>query len=322
MHKYNSTMDLGDSTMSQAVSAEKCYVEFFHNIKICLRRWDNNNKSRQHIGSAEHYLLQKLEAAKGSVRASLLDDFDTPAALFHLGELVRDTHRYLDLCCTNNNNNNSNNSNGEGGGSSAVVRSVGRYVTWVFRCFGLTNEGVDIGFPLGTSSEVDKEVLLSPFLDALAKFRENVRAAAIGGLNEEVLRETDRLRDEVMPDLGVRMEDKASTTVWKLDDEEVLRREKLQKISDKLAKDQQREEAARKLREREEKAKIPPEELFRSDPTFSGYTFDGSGLPSLDRDGQPMSKSILKKLQKELQKQKEVHDKFMSKRIEEEEINY
>jgi cysteinyl-tRNA synthetase len=34
MHKYNSPMDYGDSTMSQAMTAERTFAEYFHNVKV------------------------------------------------------------------------------------------------------------------------------------------------------------------------------------------------------------------------------------------------------------------------------------------------
>lgn len=39
LHKYNAPMDYGDSTMSHALSVEKVFVEFFHNVKVILRRY-------------------------------------------------------------------------------------------------------------------------------------------------------------------------------------------------------------------------------------------------------------------------------------------
>ena len=38
LHKYNAPMDYGDGTMNQAVSIEKIFTEFFHNVKALLRR--------------------------------------------------------------------------------------------------------------------------------------------------------------------------------------------------------------------------------------------------------------------------------------------
>ena len=47
-----------------------------------------------------------------------------------------------------------------------------------------------------------------PYLNAMADFRDNVRRAARELKAVEILQECDRLRDDVLPDLGVRLEDK------------------------------------------------------------------------------------------------------------------
>lgn len=47
-----------------------------------------------------------------------------------------------------------------------------------------------------------------PYLNAMADFRDNVRKAARELKAVEILQECDRLRDDVLPDLGVRLEDK------------------------------------------------------------------------------------------------------------------
>jgi cysteinyl-tRNA synthetase len=39
LHKYNSPMDYGDATMSQALAVERIFSEFFHNVKARIRRY-------------------------------------------------------------------------------------------------------------------------------------------------------------------------------------------------------------------------------------------------------------------------------------------
>ena len=52
------------------------------------------------------------------------------------------------------------------------------------------------------------EETVMPYLNAMADFRDNVRRAARELKATEILQECDRLRDDVLPDLGVRLEDK------------------------------------------------------------------------------------------------------------------
>lgn len=52
------------------------------------------------------------------------------------------------------------------------------------------------------------------------------------------LQECDRLRDKVLPELGVRLEDRTSQTCVKLVDKETLLREKQQKRAVEAAKEE------------------------------------------------------------------------------------
>lgn len=47
-----------------------------------------------------------------------------------------------------------------------------------------------------------------PYLSIMAEFRENVRTHAKTLKANAILQECDRLRDEVLPNFGVRLEDK------------------------------------------------------------------------------------------------------------------
>jgi cysteinyl-tRNA synthetase len=82
-----------------------------------------------------------------------------------------------------------------------------------------------------------------PYLSALATFRENIRNMARTAKNSDILKECDVIRDDVLPKLGVRLEDRANQTTLKLEDPEVLEKERLEKIQKELEKKQQKENA-------------------------------------------------------------------------------
>lgn len=308
LHKYNAPMDYGDNTMTESVNIEKIFSEYFHNVKAILRRLGTDGG--QYVGPREKDLLNLLTTAKKAVFNALMDDFDTPTAVSALVTLVRDCNRYME--------------SSDGEISSVVLGSVARYITSVLRTFGLVPSSADIGFPasangLSSSGEaecgVSKEDTLTPYLDVITKFRELVRVAAIAGDTKAVLTAADDLRDSILPELGVRMEDKGSgaelTTVWKLDDPEVLRKEKALKEEAKAEKERQKAEAKRKAAEKEAKAKIPPQEMFLG-MTDIYSKFDGEGMPTHDKDGEPLSKGAVKKLHKEYSKQRELHEKSLA----------
>lgn len=123
--------------------------------------------------------------------------------------------------------------------------------------------------------------------------------------------------DDQLPELGVRMEDRGcgdgnTLTVWKLEDPQVLRKERLQKEAMKEAKEQQRLLALKKQQEKDEKARQHPRDMFRNQTELYS-AFDSDGLPTHDSKGEPLAKAAVKRLQKEWAKQKEAHEKYLSK---------
>jgi cysteinyl-tRNA synthetase len=189
--------------------------------------------------------------------------------------------------------------------------------------FGLVNDANEIGFPFEATADLDKtgervssEKLLTPFLDVLTKFREKVRIAAISNDMEAVLEAADVLRDDILPNLGVRMEDKGSgrevVTLWKLDDPELLKKEKALRQEMKKMKEIQKAEALLKKKEKDERAKIPPNLIFK-DRTDIYSAFDDNGIPTKDQNGEPLPKSSIKKLLKEYQQQKKLYEDSMQR---------
>lgn len=307
LHKYNAPMDYGEETMQHAVNTGKIFSEFFHNCKALLRRYGPVSSSPQHIGASEEAILARLQSATAAVREALLDDFDTPKAMAVLLDLVRDGNKYMETPSP-------------AVVSTTVLTSVAKYITFILHCFGCVPDACDIGFPLddgeGGAAGVSKEDVLAPLLDVLTKFRASIRVAALSGDTKAVLTLNDQLRDDVLPELGVRMEDKGSgenaSTVWKLENPETLRKEREQKEEARLAKEAEKNEAKKRAAEREERAKVPPSEMFR-DQTAQYSAFDEQGVPTHDAAGEALSKNVLKRLQKEFAKQTQDHEKYLTK---------
>lgn len=305
LHKYNEPMEYSDNTMGNAVHIEKIFSEFFHKLKATLRRL--GTESRQHLSDSEELLAVELESTKANVEKMLMDDFDTPRAIGFLSELVNKFNRYIDQSDV----------------STVLLTSVGRYLTEIFDVFGLVQDSNDLGFRFeggsagdGGAAPVSTEKVLTPFLDVLTKFREAVRLAAISNDPRAVLEAADNLRDSVLPDLGVRMEDKGTgkdvVTIWKLDDPEVLRKEKLLKLEMQAAKEAQKAENALKLKQKEEKSRIHPSQMFLT-RTDLYSEFDVDGKPTKDAEGKPLSKSALKGVEKDYTAQAKLHEEFLKK---------
>ena len=93
----------------------------------------------------------------------------------------------------------------------------------------------------------------------------------------KILSECDLLRNEVLPELGVRLEDKENHTVIKLVDKNELKREmeqlKIAEEKKKAEKEKKKAEADAKKAEKEKQNKINPMEMFK-DQTDKFSKFD------------------------------------------------
>jgi len=137
--------------------------------------------------------------------------------------------------------------------------------------------------------------------------------SAVADQPQKVLSLCDRVRDDVMPFLGVRFEDDAymkGVSVWKLDSVASILRDREKRRIDmcegkrkKLEKERQKQEAARK---KAELAAIPPTEFFKVHPTWAGKfgSYDADGMPLTMADGKELSKGLLKKTAQAMDKHK------------------
>eukprot|EP00043_Microstomoeca_roanoka_P003848 m.46094 g.46094 ORF g.46094 m.46094 type:complete len:169 (-) comp12224_c0_seq1:92-598(-) len=127
-----------------------------------------------------------------------------------------------------------------------------------------------------------------------------------------VLKRCDAIRDDELPNLGVRLEDKEQGPVVKFVDREELMKERERELALKAEKERKKAEAAAKRAQEEaekmEKAKLAPEDMFKNDPAYS--QFDERGLPTHSADGEPLPKAAVKKLEKLWKVQEKLHTKY------------
>lgn len=298
LHKYNAPMDYGDNTMVHAIETEKKFVEFFHNVKACLRNHDMKGIQKW---TPEAVTLQRtLGETMKSVDMALRDDFDTPKAMDSLVDLVKATNVYMDS-------------------SSPVVglliRNVSSYITKIFKVFGLIENDV-IGFVDGGSNGSSREDVLSPVLDALLEFRSAVRDKARNNDTSGILGACDDFRDSKLPPLGIRLEDKTEGSIWKLADPEELLREMEYKDAEKKRKEEEKANKAAEAAAKDALNKLPPVEFMKQltleDNTTPMYSkFDDEGMPTHDNKGEELNKSQMKKAQKTFKAQQGKYDKWM-----------
>jgi len=308
LHKYNAPMDYGDNTMNHAMDIEKIFTEFFANVKAVLRKYKTTD-CMQKWDEAARKLQLALDAAKKGVDDNLKDDFDTPKSLTTLAELVKAVNLYLEYCESEKRI-----------PVTLLLRNAAKYVTRIFKMYGLIPDtaGVDIGFPIG-SSEGSGEEALTPILDALIDFRSSVRSKARDKDVKGVLEECDTFRDDALPPLGIRLEDKADESIWKLADAAELMKEREKKLAEKLEKEEKKRRDAEEKAKKDALNKMPPAEFMKQlTVTEDGkevkkYSkFDEeTGMPTHLHNGEELTKGQLKKATKEFKSQQGKYDKAM-----------
>jgi cysteinyl-tRNA synthetase len=299
LHKYNTQMDYGDNTMQHALEAEKRFVEFFHNVKACLRQ---NGMEKSQKWTCDTVALERsLRESMTKVDTAMRDDFDTPTVLSVLTDLVKATNVYMENTAV----------------VGLVVRNVATYITRIFKVFGLIlDETIGFGSADGGSGGASREEVLQPVLDALMDFRASVRDKARRKDIGAVLDECDRFRDNVLPPIGIRLEDKADASVWKLADPQELIREMEQRQAEAERKAEEKAKKAEEAAKKEALNRMSPEyymkQLTLEDETTLMYSkFDETGLPTHDDAGEPLNKNQCKKAQKLFKTQQAKYEKFL-----------
>jgi hypothetical protein len=308
-------------------------------------------------GTADKTLFKALAGCGVAVHDALCRNFDTPAVIAALCGLVKDVNTYLrDHAAT---------------AAAPLVLKCALHVTKVLKVLGVVEGSDDVGFPLslggsggcwgagcagGGGGGGGSVGMLGPYLDAFKDFRQEVRslmrakAAPEANVAGQVLEACDKVRDEVLPTLGVRLEDLGTGgSRWKLDDPAVLLREMAEKreaaAEAALAKQAKDLDKARKKHADAAGAAVAPADFFRltRGAEFSAYD-PATGMPThaavaaaaaaagaagatapagaaeekavgapavaAAGEGEPVAKSALKKLQQAYDKQAKDHDKL------------
>jgi cysteinyl-tRNA synthetase len=229
------------------------------------------------------------------VHHRLADNFDTPEAVKALGELVTATNGYLQQERSLI--------------KVPLVRQISRYVLKILKVFGVYDD--DIVPAADDASAVGGEDAIAPLMNVLSKFRDTIKDKAGEG-PKELFRLCDELRDDILPHLGVRLEDRAKgqEAIWKYESAEVLLKEREAKIRER----ETREEEKRKRKEEETRKRATPANLWFSTYRAAEFKeFDPeTGIPTHDAKGKELSEAIKNKLKKEWNKQAEVHAKYLA----------
>ncbi|KAM4617669.1 cysteine--tRNA ligase, cytoplasmic isoform 2-T2 [Discoglossus pictus] len=305
MHSWKDTLDYSCNTMESAVQYEKFMNEFFLNVKDILRAPTDITGQYVRWESQEIELNKCFYEKKAAIHEALCDNIDTRTVMEEMRSLVSQSNSYIAARKA-----------AKQPPNRMLLKSISAYLTDMLKVFGAIDGEEPIGFPVGGGAQnLNLEATVMPYLQVLSQFREGVRQIARENKVTEVLRLCDALRDDTLPDLGVRLEDhEGLPTVVKLVDKETLLKEKEEKKKVEEEKRRKKEEAARKKQEQEAaklaKMKICPSEMFK--PETDKYSkFDETGFPTHDTEGKELSKGQTKKLRKLYETQEKLHKEYL-----------
>lgn len=128
-------------------------------------------------------------------------------------------------------------------------------------------------------------------------------------LNKEILSLCDRVRDTDLWDLGIYLEDRDPLPALIRPLTKELLAARSEKAARLAAKQAEKEKKEREAREKAEKGKLSHLEMFR---TEEWSAWDEEGLPTKDAKGEEVLKSRSKKLRKEWERQKKLHEAWVA----------
>ncbi|KAF2437064.1 hypothetical protein EJ08DRAFT_644594 [Tothia fuscella] len=154
-----------------------------------------------------------------------------------------------------------------------------------------------------------------PYAKAFTHFQDSVKSLAEEEAPaKDLLGLCDQLRDTHLWNLGIYLEDREpplGAMIRPVDKQLVLaRNEKEEREKSKLeAKVKREAEEAEKKRQADERAKVSHLDMFKTSGEYS--VWDGEGLPLKDREGVEVSKAKGKKLRKDWERQKKLHEAWV-----------
>ena len=279
-HSWYATLDYSENVMSEAKQLESFFDNFFHHVKDLMQRnsvdsiWCTPKPT-----PVEKELHDNFLSKQAAVHEALCDSINTAGAMQSLREIVSLVNVYLQ--------------NKKSSVDVQLIKKIESYVSQMLHVFGLPEAKDDV-------SQEGKAVVY-----ALSDFRDVVRQSAREHKVTSLLKACDDLRNDVLPALGISLEDRPDgPALVKFVDKEVLLEERRKEQQLQEEKQRKKAEAQKKAQEqqaaKDAKRRIPPAELFRGEPKYT--QFDEAGVPTHERDDSGEEKAVSGKQRKKLQK--------------------
>ncbi|KAJ1564305.1 hypothetical protein HK096_008667 [Nowakowskiella sp. JEL0078] len=306
LHAWDKTLDYSDRSLSAAKVYEKEINNFIINVRAIVRESraaKKDNQGKHNFTQNEKQLLALFQAKQSEAHSAICNNFNTPQLLKVFRDLISAANTYIQEHVSSTN--------------EGLLEKIAKYVVRMHRILGVFPEksGLEIGISAESSASI--EDVVAPFIRVFSSFRDNVRSLAQSRAeSKEFLALSDKLRDEELFNLGIRLDDRDDgKALIKFIDPEILKRERDEKIEKELEKQREKEkrlhEHEQKRLEKLAKGKTPPNELFKDTEGLAQYSkFDDYGIPTNLIDGTEVTKNARKKLQKAYDAQIKLHEEY------------
>mgnify|MGYP001801206583 CR=1 FL=1 len=285
---YNKVMNFDpEQRYTQAEVIENTFKNFFRSCETYLRTFDEELVDLpQKFREEDMVLLRAISDTKDRVHEAFKDNFNTPEVLLILQDFVNKINSY-----THKNGNEVRH---------LILKKSTELVSETLYCMGMDYSQDKVQ----NASNMEDQLL-----DIITNYRNQIRALVAQKNMQGIYTLNDRLRDEDLFNLGIKIGDNGSESVWMRCTKEELEREKKTKHDLQVKKQKEKE---KKEKERLAKMMIPPQELFKNDKRYEGSQFNEQGIPELKANGDTYSKKDKKYFDKQWKKQKALYDKYLA----------
>ncbi|KAL3981505.1 hypothetical protein ACH3XW_43370 [Acanthocheilonema viteae] len=188
--------------MDTSINFEKIVNEFLLLVRKCIRHYykPHINEGYQKYDKRELQLMDEFFKIKSEVNASLCNTIDMKIAAEKLCQIIDLGEEYINEMEEENKIPN-----------CLLLRNIAAYTISLLKVFGTTPKDINDIFSVdfstttiyGTSPSTFVYELIMPYVSALTVFRETISELAQQRNVNDIIKECDRIRDEVLPELDI-----------------------------------------------------------------------------------------------------------------------